>query len=1532
MTRLPPTQPLLKENHIEGKEIRGVQSWIYWDVDESQVTGPRYGDVDACSRIALSTLCKIAFMKDHGCQQADDMRNEDKSHYWQFDIPHARLCYEPLRKRNGMPSRGFRMHLLKHDPAFGFGNGIEKVTRQAAELIEGVKRGKIRKPGKGEEWTRLTNVKMWALLLDQHFPHLKLQEEKKIAQCSNQTEPLQSPENPANPETVLDARVLMPHCRNKNIDSLQSDLLNYLVRSGEEMMNDALCVQERHAQQNAEDVNEYYDDNHMRMMMEEKAADMDGSTRDSVPMVDEDDQKQSSAPSQAPPPPPPVRTSGFTVRFPIGSKTIEIFPECTNPTKLLVTRRYDLDGLFSGHFDRLRFNPYGVPTESDEERMRRESMEWLDYAGFDMHGDRIKHHMILEDLDFIEHLRNNYIHQERLINKTYEITEYRKIEIDQNELETHELKECEKWRTRAKVKMQQLEMKIEKMEDLSEILKMQQKHAELKIQVERDIREMCLDRMKRNAINNLRFETMSGLKEFLFEITNVPYKSGATQAYVDQYQKVMNERGTLCFDFFRKDAVLSTFANMMIWMRAVVNQRTVVHMHQMVEAMIITQLDSSRHGYGDPIHTHALITGDAGYGKSFAEKVMTHLYPPGVVKKEGHVTRQAHNTPHNWNYYIRSAEESPTDRMGTDAKGGTIPSDSEYKQKLSEGLLPVDRSIVLPSGERSQEIFILPYIGTSIDCTNQCLDNLDTPSKERRIIMPAQIDKRCRDDLSFEQIQASADYMDKENGENNVEKIRTLFTLKFMVEMLIGTFLLPDVDTNAAMVMFDKMAEEMKQNTKNCTICTRDRDRVKNTIRGLTILDAIVSTFWAEGTQNMKKNHRWQFEDLLQVGVQLVSRREHAIYAFSLLSNAIIPKDSSRVARAIASVYNIHITRKDTYRKKEGIKYRPETSTTMREYSRFHYIAIPGRRDEIIEHVAKNMPPPRMGKAEIKDVIQAMERNRYMVHKRRSDQSGPILLDEGRVEGVWNDDNDNYAERLAKYEADVQVLKAHNKQVLQRRAAGQLVQVNQNQNPQQAPQLDPNREYTLPEPPTRVEPVLIRLDKKKVESIPGAAVVKDSTHQEHLLIAQELITTRTKTMEKLLHRCIQKVLTVTAEIPDKILLGIAYDENAAAEQEDHQMEDIDDDEHDDDDDDDEDEYDESNTNRKYPQFHAAITIDKNDEEESFVKNYPVLKLNQPPLIEPNYESVSVLKQTLLYTPTEQKTKYLERNIGAPSSRAYIYEDIEMESFRNQALKCGRLLYDHAPWLPHIKHAAIEAYYKENRKEVNGNFIVYSGQPYEFIQSDYPLMWANDVNRDATDRTHRIAEAAHVTREQIQKYHLSKREKLAHDSSFMIDKNTFSRLAAVRIKRGSHSCIIEDPHSFLGKRSKDNIDLSGESTNSFSDTCSDTVNKRRRGSVGVGPSREKFVPAKNNSPFNFAQEFRRECNLPDKPPTISTNSIAISNSRSAILKKSRSRSTEDISLFGQCSSDNYSSASEMDYDNANYLDQRDLLQTPTATHR
>jgi hypothetical protein len=498
--------------------------------------------------------------------------------------------------------------------------------------------------------------------------------------------------------------------------------------------------------------------------------------------------------------------------------------------------------------------------------------------------------------------------------------------------------------------------------------------------------------------------------------------------------------------------------------------------------------------------------------------------------------------------------------------------------------------------------------------------------------------------------------------------------MKYMIEQLIAVGLIPDVCMKAGNKWLQIIMDSLKKQAGCSRTVMREEQRILNTARGICVLDAIVSTFCAEGSARFRptrKDDSFKFKHFLCVAPALVCRREHVFYAVSLLAEAIIPQDVNLVCSEFGRIRGLGRLNSVAAERPHGFNIAPAFEHNLSEYGRQHYAAFRGRRSEICQEISNGMSQPRLCTVAIQDALLHMENTMYEVYQRRPD---------GRVDGVWNDDE--YRERAEAYRQAVE----------------------HNEKNQQNQKFVPMRVIPPGDPPTEIR-LLTPIENLPMVSVKGAAFVTSDQRQgriEYLCIAQDLLCGTARDLKGMLIESFSKSVTENAILPEKILLSLPYTSHR--------------------------------TRSLMPQFHEALLVEPPRGEQrqhkmSSYARYAVIPRRLHNFRMRNFNRLDFTDMAMRYSSGQPLTRHQIAHENEPAVMLFDQEDLEIACFREHAMtSCGHTSWNpNADYLPHVKDRKIWNVYRKRVKSKDGSHYVYrdpSGDPqFDVYQADYPAAFA-----------------------------------------------------------------------------------------------------------------------------------------------------------------------------------------------------------------
>lgn len=348
------------------------------------------------------------------------------------------------------------------------------------------------------------------------------------------------------------------------------------------------------------------------------------------------------------------------------------------------------------------------------------------------------------------------------------------------------------------------------------------------------------------------------------------------------------------------DPTLSPFANMTAYMMDTYDRAGVIHLHGIIHLIYVNSLGAlSADNRG--IHTHVGCAGAHSVGKSYSlDHVADSLLIAGTFYKLLRLTPQSLSTGTDFSNKVFFFHEIPNNYLGINENVPASSSSKDQGDALVKQILSGESQTTLSahtdnvSGKRLTIETTINQRCVFIGAMNIATFLMAAPIRARYLLIDVPKKTNKNRSLAFARLE-----------KNNKIKRPSFFHLMmqylvFKVVKCIETGLIPDVNMEVALLVFNDVLQKLNQEYGFNTNESRDLDRLCNMARTLTIANAIfVGYFMYDKKMDFEATPTF-------LGIQdyLVCTEEIAIFTLTALSGMFLSDTEDKIVRETTSFFS----------------------------------------------------------------------------------------------------------------------------------------------------------------------------------------------------------------------------------------------------------------------------------------------------------------------------------------------------------------------------------------------------------------------------------------------------------------------------------------------------------------------------------------------------------------------------------------------------------------------------------------------------
>lgn len=322
------------------------------------------------------------------------------------------------------------------------------------------------------------------------------------------------------------------------------------------------------------------------------------------------------------------------------------------------------------------------------------------------------------------------------------------------------------------------------------------------------------------------------------------------------------------------------------------NELRISTTHLTLYRVLINTLDSYRNK--KDLHNNILLLGQGATGKSHILDTIQKLFVPDTVIKVSHATAKAHAVSDDNNDHISLYHEMPPSMLGKDTqKTGAETGDYIIKDMMTSCEVNTEQPrIDNEKGTREKVRIKSDCIGVYAAATNERSDQIPEALSTRMIKIV--VNNNARPGFSINEMTSDIQgvkggvYVDKEKKSQHVLRWRNRQSMLMMVEKMIVTHALEDVNMDVFTDMQKKMTKYMvEKGYIYRALNSRDVNFLKHFTRTLVILNAVDK--FANDPNSPGYGKEYSFKTLKSIQPYLFCTEEIAMFSLTINSDQLIP-------------------------------------------------------------------------------------------------------------------------------------------------------------------------------------------------------------------------------------------------------------------------------------------------------------------------------------------------------------------------------------------------------------------------------------------------------------------------------------------------------------------------------------------------------------------------------------------------------------------------------------------------------------------
>ena len=352
------------------------------------------------------------------------------------------------------------------------------------------------------------------------------------------------------------------------------------------------------------------------------------------------------------------------------------------------------------------------------------------------------------------------------------------------------------------------------------------------------------------------------------------------------------------------DNQMTYFGNMMVEDMLSLEQDFFLHTsHTIFMRLAIASLNA--YWYSLSLHVNISMLGGGASGKSHLLDLIREIFIPFTVTKTTHATDKSATIDGDMNDHISIFHEAPPQMLGQNAKGSEQQTGSHIIKEMLTSCEVVTQSMKVDEfGRRKPIRSISECSGVILLATNECAATVPEALNTRTMKVDVNQTKRKLFDIQtmndmYSRAKSNPERVTSKNVAVNKWRVRQVMVN--MVEKMIYTGILMDVDTRPGYIVLDFVLEKLKKD--GILMSSEDSVRgigfIKLFARTLTIIHAVDK--YARDPSSPGYNKAFEFRNLTGISPYLVCTEELMMFTLTNLSDQLINTNMLNLINLILS-------------------------------------------------------------------------------------------------------------------------------------------------------------------------------------------------------------------------------------------------------------------------------------------------------------------------------------------------------------------------------------------------------------------------------------------------------------------------------------------------------------------------------------------------------------------------------------------------------------------------------------------------------